>query len=1305
MHRDNGMPSQRAVAAALQLRQPSRVGAMLRGEALPADEPQARRLLEALGAVGAEVERGVRLYHQARAEERPAPEWWWRSGYLEQVGDIAPARLVDRRAELDELAAWCSGGNEPYVWWQAGPRAGKSALMAWFVRHPPPRVWVVSFFVTARYAGQADSAAFTDGLLEQLAAITGEQVPPVTSAVARDGLRRQLLAEAAARAANTGHRLVLLVDGLDEDCGSLPGSGLPSIAACLPKRPPDGLRIIVAGRPDPPIPADVDLDHPLRTCPVRPLAPSPHAEQTTELAQRELDEVLATDPDRHRGLGFEVLGLVTACGGGLQHRDLQQLTGRPAFEIDRLLRGLFGRTVAGRADPHTAARVFLFTHETLRVQAIDRLGRDTLTVFLDRIHAWAAGYQRGGWPADTPAYLLRAYGRLLADHHDAPRLAALATDAARHDRMLHITGGDAAALADIAATFTLITAQAQPELLTALRLAWHRDRLTDRNTNIPTGLPAAWAALGQPVRAEALVRSIPDPYRRARAWAALIAATAVTGDQPRIETLTGPAEATALTITDAVARSEALAALATAFAEAGDVDRAETIARSITDPAIQARTLTILLDAVAGTGDRGRLTSLADQAATSARSITNPYPQAQLLTELVRLVARTGDVDQAETIARSVSNHFWRAQVSLALVATVAEGGDLERAEAIARSITNSASEAQVLAALVATAARAGDLERAEAVARSVANPYSQVPALTALVRAFTATGDRDRAVAVAKQAEVIAGSITDPYSTAQVLTDLATAVAGAGDRGLVEALAGKALRTAHTIANQDSRAQALTALVTAVVDIGDHPWAEAIARTITDADRQAEAYTVLLSAFARTGDYDRAETIARSVTEAHRQMQLLAVLARMAAQAGDHAEAEAASRTITDPDRLAQLLTELATTVAAAGDRDRAAALAEEAEATARTITNRAAQDDVLAALATAVAEAGDHDQATAIARTITTPDRRTRALADLVPENADGRVEAIADPGRRARQLVDLVREVADHLNLDQASTVAELARKVVVTGDRASVAALAEQVTAFSRSISDRRRAAPVLCALVAVVAEAGDHDRAEGLVWSISSPYWRATAIARLVHTVAETDRTVALTNQATSTAESITDPHARMRVLITLVRAVAETGNRGLVATLARRAVTTGGQVEPGSKVADELAALVHTVAETGDHDLATQLARRVATIAESLTDPARRAKALTALAQTVADAGDHDLVLALTAQAEAAAESIEFSSSRALALTRLAEFLGPERRRSVIARALAVGPWTIALDAVARADPEALRAFADKWSR
>jgi hypothetical protein len=74
----------------------------------------------------------------------PEATWPGRSGYLEQVRDIAPAHgLRDRERELAELAAFAAG-DEACVWWQAGPWAGKTALMSTFVLNPPAGLDVVS---------------------------------------------------------------------------------------------------------------------------------------------------------------------------------------------------------------------------------------------------------------------------------------------------------------------------------------------------------------------------------------------------------------------------------------------------------------------------------------------------------------------------------------------------------------------------------------------------------------------------------------------------------------------------------------------------------------------------------------------------------------------------------------------------------------------------------------------------------------------------------------------------------------------------------------------------------------------------------------------------------------------------------------------------------------------------------------------------------------------------------------------------------------------------------------------------------
>jgi hypothetical protein len=252
---ENGMKSLRDVAPAMGLSAPNRVSELLRGVSWPADQDQLDRLVRALGGSAEDVRRARRLYDRALGErearggeaaEARLARWRSRSGWLDQVQDIAPpGGLVDREAELAELADFCAG-DEAYAWWQAGPWAGKSALLSTFVLHPPATVVAVGFFLAPN---AADANAFTDALLEQLAAVT-EAAPAGAPAgfAARDAYRRRLMRDAAARCRAAGRGLVLVVDGLDEDRGGRPGSGVPSIASLLPRTPVEGLKIVVRRR-------------------------------------------------------------------------------------------------------------------------------------------------------------------------------------------------------------------------------------------------------------------------------------------------------------------------------------------------------------------------------------------------------------------------------------------------------------------------------------------------------------------------------------------------------------------------------------------------------------------------------------------------------------------------------------------------------------------------------------------------------------------------------------------------------------------------------------------------------------------------------------------------------------------------------------------------------------------------------------------------------------------------------------------------------------------------------------------------
>ena len=89
---------------------------------------------------------------------------------------------------------------------------------------------MVSFFVTARYKGQDDRVAFTKAVMEQLAELLGEPIPAYLTETTREPHLLRMLTRAAEERQRAGQRLVLVVDGLDEDRGVTTGPDAYSIA-------------------------------------------------------------------------------------------------------------------------------------------------------------------------------------------------------------------------------------------------------------------------------------------------------------------------------------------------------------------------------------------------------------------------------------------------------------------------------------------------------------------------------------------------------------------------------------------------------------------------------------------------------------------------------------------------------------------------------------------------------------------------------------------------------------------------------------------------------------------------------------------------------------------------------------------------------------------------------------------------------------------------------------------------------------------------------------------------------------------
>jgi tetratricopeptide (TPR) repeat protein len=1131
-----------------------------------------------------------------------------RSAYLEQVRRIAPPDLAGREAELAELAAFCLEPDRgPYAWWQAGPWAGKSALLSTFVLRPSARVRervrLVSFFITARLAAQDTREAFTEVVLGQLADLTGQELPAVLPEATREAFLLDLLAQAARDAGEAGGRLVLVVDGLDEDRGVTTGPDAHSIAGLLPGDPPAGMRVIVAGRANPPVPDDVPDWHPLRDpAIIRPLEASPYARDAERLGRQELQALL-----RGGGAGRDLLGLLTAARGGLSGPDLAQLTGLPLWDIEDILHTAAGRTFTRRAgswDPDGSPEAYLLAHEELQDAAARYLEvSGLLPGYYSRLHNWAGTYRDQGWPPRTPHYLLDGYARLLTSLGDLDRLTGLALDEGRHDRMLAVIGGDAAALAEIRAALELIAGQDDPDLAPALALAWHRDQLADRNTSIAASLPAVWAALGQATRAEALAASITDPDAQAEALAQVAGVLAQAG-QPQ------QALDTARSITDPYSQAWALAQVAEALAQAGQPQQALDIARSITDPYSQAWALAHVVEALARAGQRQQAVTLAGQALDVARSITDPdsQAQAQALAHVAGVLAQTGEhqqaldtarsitdpgrqaralahvagvlaqteqsqqavavTGQAVDIARSITDPYSQAWALVQVAEGLAQAEQRQQAVAVAgqaldvaRSITYPDIRAGVLAQVADVLAQAGQRQQALDIARSITDPYSQAWALVQVADVLAQAGQYQQALDIAR-------SITDLKAQVEALAQVAGALAQAGQRQQAVAVAGQALDIARSITHPYSEAQALAQVAEALARAGQYQQAVAlagqaldVARSITDPYSQAWALAQVAYALAQAGQYQQALDIARSIADPGRQEQALALVAGALAQAGQYQQCLDIASSMADPGEQAYALAQVAAALAQAGQYQQAVAVAEQAIDIARSIFERDWPGDAQALVAQALAaqalaQAGQLQQALDTTRSFTVPDRQARALAQVA--------EALARAGQYqqavavAGQALDAARDVTAPYWQAQAQGL--VAKVLAQAGQR-------QRSLDIARSIASPDEQAEALAQVAAALARAGQYQQAvavaeQGLdiARSLTDPDRQAGVLAQMAAALARAGQY----QQALDIARSFTDPDKQAVALALLAAALAEAGN-AKAASRAAAAVCIAGQ--------------------------------------------------------------------------------------------------------------------------------------------
>ena len=698
---------------------------------------------------------------------------------------------------------------------------------------------------------------------------------------------------------------------------------------------------------------------------------------------------------------------------------------------------------------------------------------------------------------------------MLRDSSDVTRLVACATDQARHDWMLAVTGGDVTSMSEITAAQDLVLSCDQPDLTAMGKLAIHRDRTAERNASIPTGLPALWAAIGHPERGEALALSIvsdrPGGGIRERAI-------------PRVAIVDSTSESHR--------RDTALAELVPAVGARGDFERAESLADAIRDPKLRGQALAGLALVMKAADDAERAAEVWRRAEGIAAAVDSPdqadSPSLRILQALVDVAAQAGDVDQAEATAETITDLPEKAIALTTVAQAAAATGDIERAvaltdkaEEVSRAITVrdyiglrnrtfvQFRMADALVSVVEAAAESGDFRSAVRVAdrsaglyfslaNDVVTPGARSNQLLALTNALVTAAQAAVADRGTERAEEIAVEAREKFIRSKALQALSGAMAASGDIDQAEVLANRIENTefkaeqfaalAHemTAARKPHRSKVLTKRAENIAESIEAPYW----RTLAQAQAAAAA-----------GDIGLSAELAGALKENEGQIRALLKLAFAAADRNDMTAAKLLADTIRDPYQRARALALLARKAAVACDAVQAAQLIASAEVRARTIESSADHDDVLSDLASVSAHIGDTGQTDALIEAISDANRREYAQAGAAIasgatgnlERTDALISAIKSAGKRAEVL-------AEH---------AEIAAEF---GDVERVIRLAEKAEKAAREVIEPHRQAQALTVLALAAARAGDPDRAIELAGDIIIAGGRVNALLKLAGTM-------------------------------------------------------------------------------------------------------------------------------------------------------------------------------------------------------
>lgn len=385
-------------------------------------------LLESVGATAFAVAvRRIRL----QAPEWDGIDWDYFNEQSRAIRHIAD--LVGREGELARLQRFFTGADETRLLVAGERYAGKSALLAEAFISPASADSVLLGYFLADPVSErrnATSEAMVRSLVHQAHVILqGEDFVVDSSESVNSAVLTQLLRKLVAHAKRDDKKVVVIIDGIDQDASGSDGD--QSVVDVLDSLLGIDLRLVVSAWSD---------RIPERIAGWPKMSVLRNSAVTARLGQMSAEVEALFDADE---LPRNVLRFLTYAGGPFEVGEFAQLCNSNPRAVRKIFAGPAARLFSATRGDDTEA-TWTFAHPKYR-EIAEGLFKDSAPAWpaaglspshfdshesdtLAEVKAWAETYANAGWPTESPRYLLSGYPRLLATREDQASLQALLLD-------------------------------------------------------------------------------------------------------------------------------------------------------------------------------------------------------------------------------------------------------------------------------------------------------------------------------------------------------------------------------------------------------------------------------------------------------------------------------------------------------------------------------------------------------------------------------------------------------------------------------------------------------------------------------------------------------------------------------------------------------------------------------------------------------------------------------------------------------------------------------------------------------------